>query len=46
MGEGMIRPTSFASPWLDAGPFTALEEPALPFHKIVSELFSKILLWM
>ena len=43
MGVGMIRPANLTSPWLDAGLFTALEEPALPFYKIVSELFSKIL---
>ena len=37
-GVGMLRPTSIMSPWLDADPFTALWEPALPFYKIVSEL--------
>ena len=46
MGVGMIRPASLMSPWLGAGPFSALEEPALPFYKIVLELFSKILLWI
>ena len=46
MGVGMVRPAGLMSPWLGAGLFPALEEPALPFYKIVLELFSKILLWI